>query len=61
MLLSSFDETELLPLDYRYAQSSSSQDKIRLIELQMRSQQLAVRTVIRADGLSADTIYEGRR
>jgi hypothetical protein len=40
MLLSSFDETELLPLDYRYAQSSIQSGQDTVNELQMRSQQL---------------------
>ncbi|WP_201606982.1 contractile injection system protein, VgrG/Pvc8 family [Psychrobacter okhotskensis] len=61
MLLSSFDETELLPLDYRYAQSSIQSGQDTVNELQMRSQQLGSQTVIvKADGLSADTIYEGQ-
>ncbi|MBF4488788.1 DUF2345 domain-containing protein [Psychrobacter sp. N25K4-3-2] len=61
MLLSSFDEIELLPLDYRYAQSSIQSGQDTVNELQMRSQQLGSQTVIvRADGLSADTIYEGQ-
>ncbi|MFT5120384.1 MAG: type VI secretion system secreted protein VgrG [Psychrobacter glaciei] len=61
MLLSSFDETELRPLDYRYAQSSIQSGQDTVNELQMRSQQLGSQTVIvRADGLSADTIYEGQ-
>ncbi|WP_201593128.1 phage late control D family protein, partial [Psychrobacter sp. Pi2-51] len=61
MLLSSFDETELLPLDYRYAQSSIQSGQDTVNELQMRSQQLGSQTVmVRADGLSADTIYEGQ-
>jgi type VI secretion system secreted protein VgrG len=61
MLLSSFDETELLPLDYRYAQSSIQSGQDTVNELQMSTQQLGSQTVIvRADGLSADTIYEGQ-
>ena len=61
MLLSSFDETELLPLDYRYAQSSIQSGQDTVNELQMSTQQLGSRTVmVRADGLSADTIYEGQ-
>ncbi|WP_350587947.1 contractile injection system protein, VgrG/Pvc8 family [Psychrobacter sp. 78a-MNA-CIBAN-0178] len=61
MLLSSFDETELLPLDYRYAQSSIQSGQDTVNELQMSTQQLGSQTVIvKADGLSADTIYEGQ-
>ncbi|OXL27997.1 contractile injection system protein, VgrG/Pvc8 family, partial [Psychrobacter sp. DAB_AL32B] len=60
-LVSDLDESELLPLSYRYAQSSvqSGQDSVNA--LQMSARQLGSHTVIvRADGLAADTIYEGQ-
>ncbi|WP_227678399.1 DUF2345 domain-containing protein [Psychrobacter vallis] len=60
-LISGLNETELAPLNYSYAQSSvqSGQDSVNT--LQMNAKQFGSRTVIvRADGLAADTIYEGQ-
>ncbi len=60
-LVSKLDESELSPLSYSYAQSSvqSGQDSVNT--LQMRSQQLGSQMVlVKADGLAADTIYEGQ-
>ncbi|WP_201552001.1 DUF2345 domain-containing protein [Psychrobacter fjordensis] len=60
-LVSGFDENERLPLTYSYAQSSvqSGQDSVNA--LQMITQQLGSHSVmVRADGLAADTIYEGQ-
>lgn len=60
-LVDGLDTSELIPLTYSYAQSSvqSGQDSVNT--LQMRSQQLGSdRVIVRADGLAADTIYEGQ-
>lgn len=60
-LVDGLDTGELIPLTYSYAQSSvqSGQDSVHT--LQMRSQQLGSdRVIVRADGLAADTIYEGQ-
>ena len=60
-LVDGLDTGELIPLTYNYAQSSvqSGQDSVHT--LQMRSQQLGSdRVMVRADGLAADTIYEGQ-
>ncbi|MBH0096162.1 DUF2345 domain-containing protein [Psychrobacter sp. NZS113] len=60
-LVSGLDESEQIPLTYSYAQSSvqSGQDSVNA--LQMSSQQLGSHSVmVRADGLAADTIYEGQ-
>lgn len=60
-LIGGLDETELLPLDYSYSPSTiqSGQDSANM--LQMHAKQLGSHTVIvRADGLSADTLYEGQ-
>ncbi len=60
-LVDGLDTGELIPLTYSYAQSSvqSGQDSVNT--LQMRSQQLGSdRVIVRADGLAADTIYEGQ-
>ncbi len=60
-LVNGLDTGELIPLTYSYAQSSvqSGQDSVNT--LQMRSQQLGSdRVIVRADGLAADTIYEGQ-
>ncbi|MGP9598008.1 hypothetical protein, partial [Psychrobacter sp. AOP29-E1-4] len=60
-LVSGLDENEQIPLTYSYAQSSiqSGQDSVNA--LQMTTQQLGSHTVmVRADGLAADTIYEGQ-
>ncbi|MGP9638242.1 hypothetical protein, partial [Psychrobacter sp. AOP3-A1-26] len=60
-LISGLDEGERIPLHYSYAQSSvqSGQDSVNA--LQMNSQQLgSYEVIVRADGLAADTIYEGQ-
>ncbi|MBE0407710.1 DUF2345 domain-containing protein, partial [Psychrobacter sp. FME6] len=59
--ISGLDEGERIPLHYSYAQSSvqSGQDSVNA--LQMNSQQLgSYEVIVRADGLAADTIYEGQ-
>lgn len=59
LLVASLDECELTPIEYSYTQSiQSGQDTID--ELQLSAKQLGSSTVVvKADGLSADTIYEG--
>ena len=60
-LVNGLDENEQIPLTYSYAQSSiqSGQDSVNA--LQMTTQQLGShRVMVRADGLAADTIYEGQ-
>ncbi|WP_201578436.1 contractile injection system protein, VgrG/Pvc8 family [Psychrobacter okhotskensis] len=59
-LVSALDENELSPLDYSYEKSSVQSGTDSVDELQMIAKQLGTRTVVvRADGLAADTIYEG--
>ncbi|WP_435950799.1 contractile injection system protein, VgrG/Pvc8 family [Psychrobacter sp. DM8] len=61
LLFSALDDNDLLPLDYRYEQSSIPSGQDTVDELQLSSKQLGTRSVIvRADGLAADTIYEGQ-
>ena len=60
-LTDGLDTGELIPLNYNYAQSSVQSGRDSVNTLQMRSQQLGSYSVIvRADGLAADTIYEGQ-
>ena len=59
-LVSALDENELLPIDYSYEKSSVQSGTDSVDALQMSAKQLGSRTVVvRADGLAADTIYEG--
>ena len=59
-LVSSLDELELSPLDYIYSQDSIQSGRDTVDELQMTTMQRGTRTVtVRADGLAADTVYEG--
>nr|WP_317200876.1 contractile injection system protein, VgrG/Pvc8 family [uncultured Psychrobacter sp.] len=61
LLFSALNENDLLPLDYRYEQSAIPSGQDTVDELQLSSKQLGTRSVIvRADGLAADTIYEGQ-
>ncbi len=61
LLLSGLDESELAPVDYRYATSSVQSGNDTVDELQMSAKKLGTSTVVvRADGLAADTIFEGR-
>ncbi|WP_201614589.1 contractile injection system protein, VgrG/Pvc8 family [Psychrobacter sp. JCM 18902] len=60
-LVDGLDTGELIPLTYSYAQSSVQLGQDSVHTLQMRSQQLGSdRVIVRADGLAADTIYEGQ-
>ena len=60
-LISGLNETELAPLKYSYAQSSVQSGQDNVNTLQMNAKQFGSRTVlVRADGLAADTIYEGQ-
>ncbi|WP_299185087.1 contractile injection system protein, VgrG/Pvc8 family [uncultured Psychrobacter sp.] len=59
-LVSALDENKLSPLDYHYEKSSVQSGQDSVDTLQMSAKQLGSRTVmVRADGLAADTIYEG--
>ncbi|WP_367111619.1 contractile injection system protein, VgrG/Pvc8 family [uncultured Psychrobacter sp.] len=61
LLLSGLDDSELAPVDYRYATSSVQSGSDTVDELQMSAKKRGTATVrVRADGLAADTIYEGR-
>lgn len=60
-LVSGVDESELLPVTYNYAQSSMHADQSSVTTLQMNTRQLgSCKVVVKADGLAADTIYEGQ-
>lgn len=59
-LVSALDENELSLLDYHYEKSSVQLGQDSVDTLQMSAKQLGTCTVVvRADGLAADTIYEG--
>ena len=59
-LISTFDTLELLPLDYNYAQNSIQSGQDPVDELHPVVMLRGSRTVtVRADGLTADTLYEG--
>lgn len=60
-LVSDLDESELLPVAYNYAQSSMHADPDSITTLQMSTRQLgSCKVIVRADGLAADSIYEGQ-
>lgn len=60
-VISELDQLELLSLDYTYAQSSVQSGQDTVNELQIVAKQLGSRSVmVRADGLAADTIFEGQ-
>ncbi|MEN2751346.1 contractile injection system protein, VgrG/Pvc8 family [Psychrobacter sp. FBL11] len=59
-LVSALDENALSSLNYSYEKSSVQSGQDSVDTLQMSAKQLGTRTVlVRADGLAADTIYEG--
>lgn len=60
-LVNRLNESELLPLEYSYAQSSVQSGQDSIDTLKMNTRQTGSRMVkVRADGLAADTIYEGQ-
>ncbi|WLG15030.1 contractile injection system protein, VgrG/Pvc8 family [Psychrobacter cibarius] len=60
VLISNFDDLEIPSLNYNYSQNSVQSGQDTVDELQPTVMQRGTRTVtVRADGLSADTIYEG--
>ncbi len=59
-LISTFEDSTLIPVTYRYATSSVQSGSDIVDELQISAKKRGTATVkVRADGLAADTVYEG--